>query len=149
MEEYRQTRFAKQHTHKYFVDLDTNDAVCLCGKVKGSAPGRGVNKYSNESCIYNGVSYDSKFEAHYAQNLDWLLKAGAIKKWERQFPVRIRYRGETICTLWVDFLVHHTDGSLELAETKGFETDTFKLKKRLLEIMWLPDHKEYRYTLIK
>ncbi len=74
---YLQKRFAKKHSHKYFVDTNTNDAVCLCGKVKGSAP-MASNKYHAKTCFYNGFWYDSKFEANYAMNLDMRLKAKDI-----------------------------------------------------------------------
>jgi len=86
---YSQSRFAKKHSHRYFGDSRTNDAVCLCGKVQGSkkaAPG----KYNAVRSVYNGYPYDSKFEAQYAMELDWRLKAGEIKAWDRQFPIEIR-----------------------------------------------------------
>jgi hypothetical protein len=145
---YFQKRFAKKHSHKYFVDTNTNDAVCFCGKVKGSAP-MASNKYHAKTCFYNGFWYDSKFEANYAMSLDMRLKAKDIDSWERQYPVRIIYNGEKICSLWVDFRVKQKDGSYELVEVKGFETDVYKLKKRLLEIMWLPDHPDHTYLVVK
>jgi hypothetical protein len=148
MKEYLQRRFAKKHSHRYFVDADTHDAVCLCGKVKGSKPMKS-NKYNAVTCHYNGFWYDSKFEAQYAMQLDMRLKAKDILSWERQYPVRIMFNGEKICTLWVDFRVKKLDGSYSLDETKGWETDVYKLKKRLLEIMWLPFHPDHEYNLIK
>jgi hypothetical protein len=50
------------------VDLDTNDALCHCGKVRGS-PKAKANKYHAKTIMYNGVSYDSIFEANYAMHL--------------------------------------------------------------------------------
>jgi hypothetical protein len=82
-------------------------------------------------------------------SLDMRLKAKDIDSWERQYPVRIMYNGEEICSLWVDFRVKQKDGSYELVEVKGFETDVYKLKKRLLEIMWLPDHPDHAYLVVK
>ena len=49
----------------------------------------------------------------------------------------------------VDFRVKLKDGSYELVEVKGFETDEYKLKKRLLKIMWLPDHPDHTYLVVK
>jgi hypothetical protein len=58
---YFQRRSAKQHQHRYFVDLDTHDTVCLCGKLHGSkkaAPG----KYNAPTTIYKicGQTQDLK-----------------------------------------------------------------------------------------
>ena len=49
---FLQKRFGKTHSHRYFVDSATNDAVCLCGKVQGSkkaTPGK-YNAISADSC---------------------------------------------------------------------------------------------------
>ncbi len=144
-----QRRFAKKHTHKYFVDSFTNDAVCLCGKVRGSKRAK-PGKYNAIRCQYNGYWYDSKFEAQCAMHLDWRLKAGDIKGWERQYPIEIRSPdGELIRRHKVDFRVHLNDDSYELLEAKGFETPEYKLLKRLIETMWLPEHLDHTYTVYK
>src|ERR1039458_6706049 len=83
---YFQKRFAKQHSHRYFVDADTGDAVCLCGKVRGSKRAA-KGKYNAIRSVYNGYPYDSKFEAAYAMQLDWRVKAKEIKAWDRQLPI--------------------------------------------------------------
>lgn len=146
---YLQRQFAKKHQHRYFVDTDTNDAVCLCGKVRGSkkaTPG----KYNAIRCQYNGYWYDSKFEAQTAMGLDWRLKAGEIKGWTRQFPIEIRSPGgELILRHKVDFRVEHNDDSFELLEAKGFETRDYKITKRLIETLWLPEHLDHVYTVAK
>jgi hypothetical protein len=75
--------------------------------------------------------------------LDWRLKSKEIKGWDRQFPVRIEISGEHILTTKVDFQAHENDGSFTLEEMKGFETADYKIKKRLIEIVFLeenPDH---------
>lgn len=151
METYTQKKFGKSHVHRYFVEYGTGEAKCICGKDKHD-PKAKKGTYKLMTCRYNGSIYDSIFEANYAQHLDWRLTAkGAdrIKAWKGQHPIRIQYKGETICTLWVDFLVEHLDGTFELCETKGWESEIFKIKLRMFEIMWLPEHPEYRYTLLK
>lgn len=146
---YTQRRFSKQHQHRYFVDSDSGDAVCLCGKVRGSkkvAPG----KYNATRTIYNGYPYDSKFEAQTAMSLDWRLKAGDIRGWTRQFPLEIKSpAGELILRHKVDFRVELNDGSFELLECKGFETRDWKIIKRLIETLWLPGHLDHVYTVAK
>jgi hypothetical protein len=52
-------------------------------------------------------------------------------------------------TTRVDFRIHENYGSYTLAETKGFETADYKIKKRLIETMWLPEHLEYSYVVVK
>jgi hypothetical protein len=138
------------HSHRYFVDLDSGDAVCLCGKVRGS-PKAKANKYHAKTCLYNGYNYDSIFEANYAMQLDWRLKAGDIKAWEKQYPVTIRGgpNGEKILTTKVDFRVEENDGSFTLVETKGFETADYRIKKKLIEVLWLPEHPDHTYLLVK
>lgn len=86
---YLQRRFAKKHSHRYFVDLNTGDAVCLCGKVRGSKKAAKW-KYNSTRCFYNGYHYDSKFEARYAMQLDWRLKAKDIKAWDPAVPAEDR-----------------------------------------------------------
>ena len=55
----------------------------------------------------------------------------------------------TVLTTRVDFRILHNDGSYELAETKGFETPDYKIKKRLIEVVWLPEHPDHSYLLVK
>jgi hypothetical protein len=81
--------------------------------------------------------------------LDWRLKAKDIKAWDRQFPVRIEIGGEHILTTRVDFRVHENDGSFTLVETKGFETADYRIKKRLIEAVWLKEHLDYSYIVVK
>ena len=107
------------------------------------------NKFGNVKQTYDGYSYMSKAEADYAMELDLRLKAKDIKSWDRQFKVTIEYDGKTICNYYVDFIIEHNDGSYELVEVKGMETSTYRLKKKLLEVMWLPVHPDYSYTVVK
>lgn len=147
---YLQRRKAKQHTHKYFVDLNTNDAVCLCGKVRGSKKAE-PGKYNAIRCFYNGYWYDSKFEAQCAMELDWRVKAGEITGWERQYHVDLKNPAtdELIITHKVDFRARLPDGSYELIEAKGFETRDYKLIKKMIEVLWLPSHLDHIYIVYK
>ena len=69
--------------------------------------------------VYNGYPYDSKFEAQYAMELDWRVRASEIKAWDRQFPIEIRNpkTGKLLRRHKVDFRVHENDGSFTLVET--------------------------------
>lgn len=91
------------------------------------------NKYGAKSQTYNGISYHSKFEAAYAAALDLAVKAGEIKKWDRQVKLDLKVNGQHITNYYIDFIVYHLDGSREFVEVKGMELDLWKLKWRILE----------------
>lgn len=107
------------------------------------------NKFNNVRQTYEGFSYDSKAEADYAMELDLRLKGKDIKEWDRQFKVSIDVNGKHICNYYVDFRILHNDDSYELIEIKGMETTVWRLKRKLLEIIWLPEHLDHTYTVVK
>ena len=49
----------------------------------------------------------------------------------------------------VDFRISDNDGSLELVEAKGFETRDWKMVRDEIEVLWLPERLDYRYTVAK
>jgi hypothetical protein len=102
-------------------------------------------------CEYNGYAYDSKFEAQVSMELDFRLKAKDIKAWDRQFVVELRNpkTGQLLRRHKVDFRIHHHDGNFELLEVKGFETRDWRMVRDEIEVLWLPEHLEYRYTATK
>lgn len=108
-----------------------------------------ANKFGATKKTYNGYTYHSGLEADYAQELDLRLKTKDIKAWERQFKISIDIDGHHICNYFCDFRIEHNDGSFELVETKGFETQLYILKRRLLEAVWLPANPDHIYTVIK
>lgn len=112
------------------------------------------NKYNAKRQEYDGYLYDSKFEAEYASHLDLLLQAGDIKGWERQFKVEMwAYDKEGNPVIRknhkIDFRVEHHDGSFELIETKGVETSDYLDRRKWLEKLWLPEHPDHTYTVVK
>lgn len=106
-------------------------------------------KYGNRASDYNGFIYDSGFEADYARELDMRLKAKDIKDWQKQVKVEIKIGDMHICNYYVDFEIAHNDGSFELIEVKGMETQLWRLKRKLLEAVWLPEHPDHTYTVVK
>jgi len=107
------------------------------------------NKFNASSIFYDGNKYDSKAEAAYAKDLDLLIKAKEVKKWERQIKISIDINGYHICNYFVDFRVWKSDGQIELVEVKGMETEVWRLKRKLLEAVYLPDHPEEKYVVVK
>jgi hypothetical protein len=47
------------------------------------------SKYKAVKQSYNGYSYDSKLEANYAAQLDLLIKAKEVDRWDRQYKISI------------------------------------------------------------
>ena len=86
------------------------------------------NKYHSITNQYNGLTYHSKLEAAYAQELDIRVKAGDIKSWDRQVKLDLKVNGQHICNYYIDFIIHHNDGTKEFVEIKGFETEVWRLK---------------------
>jgi len=105
------------------------------------------NKYHAKSTNYDGISYHSKFEAGYAQGLDMRKKAGDIKDWERQVKISLDVNGYHIANYYIDFRIHHNDGTKEYVEVKGFPTDTWRLKFKLTEAILSKDIKKGKIVL--
>ena len=86
----------------------------------------------NVSQVYNGFTYASKLEARYAQDLDWQMRFGDVKSWERQWKLELKVHGKRVCYYYIDFRVVMKDGSIEYVETKGYPTELWKLKWNIL-----------------
>lgn len=137
------------HAHRYFIDANTNESVCLCGSVKGEKEKR--FKYHNHSSIYNNISYHSALEARYAAELDYRLKAKDIVAWERQIRLDLKVNGQHINNYYIDFLVYHKDGSREYVEVKGMELEPWKTNWKIFEATFedFKKHPDDRMTVIK
>lgn len=110
------------------------------------------NKFHAKSTEYNGHIYHSKFEAAFAASLDLSQKAGDIKEWERQVRLDLRVNDIHITNYYIDFIIHHNDGSREFTECKGVPTPDWKIKWSLLEALFDDDfrkHPDDKMILIK
>lgn len=92
---------------------------------------RSKKKYHNQTKEYNGKWYDSKFEANFAEELDWRKKAGEIKEVIPQFKISIDINDHHICNYFIDFKVINSDDSVTFYEVKGFVTQLWNLKWKL------------------
>lgn len=112
------------------------------------------NKYNAKKTVYNGRRYDSKLEATVACQLDLRKKAGEFVDIIPQYKIKLYvYLPDgikvDIFNYICDFRCERPDGSYLLVEAKGVETSTFKVKKKILDLVWLPDHPNYEYEIIK
>ncbi len=113
------------------------------------------NKYGAKRTLANdGIKRDSKFEATVADELALRKRAKDILDYDSQYKVEMWvYRKDGTPAFKVshkvDFRIHHKDGSFELLEAKGVETTDYKWRRRLLEEVWLPEHLDHTYTVVK
>lgn len=127
---YRQITKAA-HSHRFFIDANTGDHICLCGIKKGATEKRA--KYHNRPQVYNGITYHSSLESYYAAELDLRVKAKDIVRWERQVKFDLRVNGHHINNYYLDFLVYYPDGHREFVECKGLELEPWKTNWKILE----------------
>lgn len=114
---------------------------------------RGYVKYKAKRTEYNGKVYASKFEAGVAEQLDSRMAAGEFTSVEPQFRIPLycyKAGGETLALFAYvcDFRCERPDGTYLLVEAKGFKTDIYKIKRKVLEGIWLVDHPEYQFEEI-
>lgn len=132
--------------------VNYNSLTCTdCGHVIKKQVG---NKFGAIRTDFNGKKYDSKFEASVAEELEIRKIGKDIKDYDTQYKVEMwAYREDGLpgfkVSHKVDFRIHHNDGSFELLEAKGVETADYKMRRKFLENLWLPLHKDHTYTVVK
>jgi hypothetical protein len=99
------------------------------------------SKHGNVRVDLDGYTFDSQFEAERYGELRWALQVKAIKG----FIVHKKYDIGGGRTYEADFEVEHLDGSFEAEDTKGHETDVFRLKAALFR----EKYPEIKFTIIK
>ena len=102
------------------------------------------NKYHAQKTWMKGRVYDSKKEANRAFELEMLEKYGKIKNLQKQVPFvlqegYVNKQGKKIrpITYIADF-TYEEDGKIIVEDTKGVETEVFKIKRKMLEYKY-PD----------
>lgn len=92
------------------------------------------SKYGNTKAVFNGRKYDSQHEANVAANLQMLEARGLIKDVEYQVPfVLVPKNGKLRAIVYrADFVYRDPDGTRHILDAKGFKTQVYRLKKRLM-----------------
>ena len=102
------------------------------------------SKYNNQKTMVDGIEFDSKKEADYYIHLKLLKKAGEIKDigLQQRFVLQPGFKKNGVkyqpITYIADFVITNNDGTTEVVDIKGVETQVFKIKKKLFEYMY-PD----------
>ena len=99
------------------------------------------SKYKNRKVSYNGEEYDSVKEYRRHDELKLLQRAGKISGLERQVKFELipsqKLGGKVVeraCSYIADF-TYYEDGKLIVEDCKGYATEVFKLKKKLM--LWV------------
>lgn len=94
------------------------------------------NKYGNKKVrLPDGTVYDSKKEYKRHMELMLLQRAGEISDLKRQVPYELipKQDGERAVTYVADFVYKDARTGEEVVEDcKGFKTDVYKLKRKML-----------------
>jgi hypothetical protein len=93
------------------------------------------SKYKNTKLAVDGITFHSKKEAHRYIILRDLEAEGKIFHLETQKRIPIAFNGVHICYYIADFYYFDADSKEVLEDVKGFKTDVFKLKHKMLKAL--------------
>lgn len=93
------------------------------------------SKYGAKKTEIDGFVFDSKREAARYSELKMLEQAGEIKNLTLQPKFPCFVNGKLVCTYIADFQYHDVVGR-HVEDAKGFKTDVYKLKKKLVEALY-------------
>jgi protein associated with RNAse G/E len=105
-------------------------------ETKDKAPKKA--KYNNKHVRVDGIVFDSGKEAEYYNTLKLLMRAGAISGFCMQ-PAFVLVEGndtEKAITYSADFIVLKPDGTYEIVDTKGYETEQWKRTYKMFRLKY-------------
>lgn len=108
-----------------------------------------MSKYGAKKAEVDGYVFDSLIEAKYYEQLKWLKANKQIKGFKIQpkylLQEAFKKNGKHFRKIVyiADFEVNHLDGSIEVVDVKGMETEAFKIKRKLFERLYL-----YKLSLV-
>lgn len=97
------------------------------------------NKYGARKTVVDGITFDSKAEAKYYEQLKWLKQSKQIKDFSLQLRFELqesfKKQDKTFRKIEyiADFEITNLDGSKEVIDIKGMETKEFAIKRKLYE----------------
>ncbi|NFD28812.1 DUF1064 domain-containing protein [Clostridium botulinum] len=117
------------------------------------------SKYGAKKIVIDGITFDSKDEGKYYLYLKELKAKDKILNFERQPKYELQpsfkkygktYRAITYAP---DFLIYHLDGSEELIDVKGTETQQGNMRRKMfdykypdLKLTWISRSLKYSST---
>lgn len=94
------------------------------------------NKYHAKKTVVDGHVFDSKRESERYIELRTLQDAGEITHLALQVRFSIILKNKVICKYYADFQYIDKNGFRVIEDVKGFRTGEYKLKKKLVEVMY-------------
>ena len=97
-----------------------------------------INKYHNKKVIIDGIKFDSEKEGNYYLKLKMLEKAGKIRDLRLQVPFvvletfKVDDRTYRKTKYIADFTYFDDKDKLHVIDVKGFHTNEYQLKKKLM-----------------
>lgn len=113
-----------------------------------------MNKYNNQKCILNGLTFDSRLEMRYYEHLLGLQEKGVVEEIQTQkkYLLQPGYEksGRKVRPIYFvsDFEVHYADGHVEVIDVKGMELPVYKLKKKIFDYKYDLELKAITYSAI-
>lgn len=109
----------------------------------GNAYGQRRSKYCAKATYLDGKRFASKKEAARYGQLKAMADAGYITNLATQVPFEINVNDKKICKYLADFQYCDVQtGEIVVEDVKGFRTDIYKLKKKLVEAIYKIQIKE-------
>jgi hypothetical protein len=95
-----------------------------------------VSKYRAKPTMVNGIRFASKKEGKRYSELKLLERLGEIRDLQLQPRFPLKVNGELVCTYVADFSYRDgKTGNWITEDTKGFRTDAYKIKAKLLKAL--------------
>lgn len=95
----------------------------------------GRSKYGNQKTVVNGIVFASKREAARYSALKIMQDNGTIQNLRVQVPFELEVNGSVVCRYVADF-VYEYKGETHVEDVKGMRTPVYKLKKKLLQVLY-------------
>lgn len=93
----------------------------------------GASKYGNKPVVIDGIRFASGREGRRYSTLKLLERAGEIQGLTLQPRYPIKINDVLVCTYLADFAYRDKSGELVVEDAKGFRTDVYRLKKKMVE----------------
>ena len=101
---------------------------------------RGFSKYGNKKVVVDGITFDSKREANRYSELKLLERGKQISDLRLQVPFELipkqmDFNGKILegkISYVADFVYTDKDGNYVVEDAKGYRTDVYRIKKKLM-----------------
>lgn len=94
-----------------------------------------MSKYHNQPTVVDNHRFPSKREANKYAELKLMERAGIISDLKLQVRYPLEMCGQVITHYVADF-VYQENGKTVVCDAKGFLTDTYKMKKKMMRAQY-------------